>query len=127
MKMNCHYKQIDENGVVTLHGCNAKPDLVPEEDIISYKKYEKLRAKFADAPENTFESVYYFDWETETYLPRERTHEEVIDWYVQIILIGTVTLDEIPQEYRAEVEARMPISEEQQWVNDIIAEVLADD
>ena len=59
------------------------------------------------------------------YEPRERTHDEVIDWYVQIVSIGTVTLDEIPQEYRAEVEARMPISEEQQWVNDIIAEVLA--
>ena len=125
MKFNFYYKSIDENGVVTLHGCNRKPDPVPEEDVITYEKCEELRKKFLDKPVDTFESVYYFDWETETYLPRERTHDEVIDWYVQIVSIGTVTLDEIPQEYRAEVEARMPISEEQQWVNDIIAEVLA--
>ena len=122
--MNYYYKQIVD-GVVMLYGCPTKPDSIAEEDFITKEKYEELRVKFSEAPEDTFESVYYFDWETETYLPRPRTHEEVIDWYVQIILIGTVALDEIPQEYRAEVEARMPISEEQQWVNDIIAEVLA--
>lgn len=89
------------------------------------RKYKELLEIFNKRPEDTFESVYYLDAETETYLSRPRTHDEVIDWYVQIVSIGTVTLDEIPQEYRAEVEARMPISEEQQWVNDIIAEVLA--
>ena len=125
--MDYYYKQIN-NGVVTLYGCPTKPDSVAEEDFITKEKYEELRIKFSDAPEDTFESVYYFDWETETYLPRERTHDEVIDWYVQIVSIGTVALEDIPEEYKSEVEERLPKTEpstEQELIEKLIKEVNA--
>ena len=120
--MNYYYKTIND-GVVTLNGCNVKPDSIPEEDFISPKKYEELCAKFREAPENTYESVYYFDWETETYLPRERTEAEKVDWFVQVVQIGTVKLEDVPAEYKTEVESRLPVSEEQKLVDSIVAEV----
>ena len=116
-----YYKTIVD-GIITMIGSgSAVHDSQTE---ITKEEYDSLMAVINDRPVDTFESVYELK-ESGMYEPRERTHDEVIDWYVQIVSIGTVTLDEIPQEYRAEVEARMPISEEQQWVNDIIAEVLA--
>ena len=116
-----YYKMIID-GIITLIGPGSAVHESQTE--ITKEEYDSLMAVINDRPVDTFESVYELK-ESGMYEPRERTHDEVIDWYVQIVSIGTVTLDEIPQEYRAEVEARMPISEEQQWVNDIIAEVLA--
>lgn len=116
-----YYKTI-ENGIITMIGSGSSVHETQTE--ITKEEYDSLMEVIKDRPVDTFESVYELK-ESGMYEPRERTHDEIIDWYVQIVSIGTVTLDEIPQEYRAEVEARMPISEEQQWVNDIIAEVLA--
>ena len=116
-----YYKAI-VNGIITMIGSGSAVHESQTE--ITKEEYDSLMAVINDRPVDTFESVYELK-ESGMYEPRERTHDEIIDWYVQIVSIGTVTLDEIPQEYRAEVEARMPISEEQQWVNDIIAEVLA--
>ena len=116
-----YYKTI-ENGIITMIGSGSSVHESQTE--ITKEEYDSLMEVIKDRPVDTFESVYELK-ESGMYEPRERTHDEIIDWYVQIVSIGTVTLDEIPQEYRAEVEARMPISEEQQWVNDIIAEVLA--
>ena len=117
-----YYKTI-ENGIVMIHSCNELPAFVTREDEISYEKYEELRAMFINAPMNTFEFVYYFDWKTQTYLPRERTHDEIIDWFVEVVSIGTVALEDISAEYRAEVEARLPVSEEEQWVREVMSEV----
>lgn len=118
------YYKVIVNGIITMIGSGSAVHESQTE--ITKEEYDSLMAVINDRPVDTFESVYELK-ENGMYEPRERTHDEIIDWYVQIVSIGTVTLDEIPQEYRAEVEARMPISEEQQWVNDIIAEVLADD
>ena len=116
------YYKVIVNGIITMIGSGSAVHESQTE--ITKEEYDSLMAVINDRPVDTFESVYELK-ESGMYEPRERTHDEVIDWYVQIVSIGTVTLDEIPQEYRAEVEVRMPISEEQQWVNDIIAEVLA--
>ncbi len=118
MKFNCYYKQTD-NGVVTLHGCNTKPDNIPEEDVITYEKYEELRHKFQSAPEDTFESVYYFDWEIESYLPRERTESEKVDWYLMVVQMETVALEDVPTEYRAEVKARLPKTEAEELLEEV--------
>lgn len=117
--MKC-YKFV-EDGIIRHIGRSTKVhescvEIVPE-------KYAELDAKFKDAPENTYESIYYFDDATETYLPRERTHEEIIGWYVNVVKIGTITLEEVPAEYRAEVEAQRPVSEEEQWAKDLVSEV----
>ena len=31
-----------------------------------------------------------------------------MDWYVQAVSSGTMTIGEVPEEYRAEVEAKLP-------------------
>ena len=116
------YYKVIVNGIITMIGSGSAVHESQTE--ITKEEYDSLMAVINDRPVDTFESVYELK-ESGMYEPRERTHDEVIDWYVQIVSIGTVALEDIPQEYRAEVEARMPISEEQQWVNDIIAEVLA--
>ena len=116
------YYKVIVDGIITMIGSGSAVHESQTE--ITKEEYDSLMAVINDRPVDTFESVYELK-ENGMYVPRERTHDEIIDWYVQIVSIGTVTLDEIPQEYRSEVEARMPISEEQQWVNDIIAEVLA--
>ena len=116
------YYKVIVDGIITMIGSGSAVHESQTE--ITKEEYDSLMAVINNRPVDTFESVYELK-ENGMYEPRERTHDEIIDWYVQIVSIGTVTLDEIPQEYRAEVEARMPISEEQQWVNDIIAEVLA--
>lgn len=114
-----HYKII-ENGIITqLHGGS----IIPEgQDEISNEEYEAILKVIQNKPVDTFESVYELK-ESGVYEPRPRTHDEVIDWFVQIIQLGTVTLDEIPQEYRAEVETKLPVSEEEQWAKEIMEEV----
>jgi hypothetical protein len=115
-----YYKQV-ENGIITMIG--SGPSIGDWQTEITPAKYAELDDKFKNSPEDTFESIYYFDDATETYLPRERTEEEKVDWYVQIVQAGTVALEDIPEEYRAEVEKRLPVSEEEQWANEIMEEV----
>lgn len=115
------YYKLIENGILTMIGMSGA--LHETQTEITPAKYAELDAKFKNSPEDTFESIYYFDDATETYLPRERTEEEKVDWYVQIVQAGTITLEEVPTEYRAEVESRMPVSEEEQWAKEIMEEV----
>ena len=113
------YKTI-ENGVITMIGSGSAIHDTQTE--ISKEEYNSLMAVIQDKPVDTFESVYELR-ESGMYEPRERTEEEKVDWYVQIVQAGTAELSEVPEEYRAEVEKRLPVSEEQQWINDLIAEV----
>lgn len=115
------YYKLIENGVITMIGKSGV--LHETQTEITPEKHAELDYRIKNAPVDTFESVYYLDAETETYLPRERTEEEKVDWYVQIVQAGTVALEDIPEEYRAEVEKRLPVSEEEQWAKEIMEEV----
>lgn len=114
-----YYKTI-ENGVITMIGSGST--LHETQTEIELEEYEALLAVIQDKPVDTFESVYFLA-ESGVYEARERTHEEIIEWYVNVVQLGTVALEDIPKEYRAEVEARLPISEEEQWANEIMEEV----
>ena len=114
-----YYKTI-ENGVITMIGSGSAIHDTQTE--ITKEEYYALLAVIKDKPEDTFESVYFLA-ESGMYEARERTHEEIIEWYVQIVQLGTITMEEVPTEYRAEVEAQMPVSEEEQWANEIMEEV----
>lgn len=87
------------------------------------EEYNELMKVISDRPVNTFETVYRFNHETKMYEGFERTEEEKIDWFVEVVSLGTVKLEEVPVEYRAEVENRLPVSEEEQWAKDIMNEV----
>ena len=114
-----YYKTI-ENGVITMIGSGSAIHDTQTE--ITKEEYDSLMEVIKDKPEDTFESVYFLA-ESGMYEPRERTHDEIIEWYVQIVQLGTITMEEVPTEYRAEVEAQMPVSEEEQWANEIMVEV----
>ena len=114
-----YYKTI-ENGVITMIGSGSAVHETQTE--ITKEEYDSLMAIIQDKPVDTWESVYELR-ESGMYEPRERTEEEKVEWYLQIVLAGTITLEEVPTEYRTQVEAMMPVSEEEQWANEIMEEV----
>ena len=117
------YKSI-ENGIIVYIGeSNRIPsngvEITPEEKV-------KLEAVISAKPADTLESVYRLSAETEQYEPFTRTHEETVSWYVENVNSGEMTIEEVPEDYRAEVEAQVNLTEpdpEQAVVDSIMQEV----
>lgn len=117
------FYKIVENGYITMI---CKTQRVPSNgEEITAEKHAELSETIKTKPADTLESVYRLSNETEEYVPCERTHDETVDWYVQTISSGTMTLDEVPEDYRAEVEAKLPQPEEQKYTLDEAATLLA--
>ena len=116
------YKTV-ENGYITMIG---KSQIVPSNGVeITEAKHTELSNTIKARPQDTLESVYRLSNEAEEYVPCERTHEETVDWYVQAVSSGTMTLEEVPEEYRAEVEASLPKPTEPTYTLDEAATILA--
>ena len=116
------FYKIVENGYITMIGSPNVPNNGIE---ITEAKHTELSEKIKNKPQDTLELVYRLSNETETYVPCERTHEETVDWYVQAVSNGEMTLEEVPEEYRAEVEAKLPTPEETKYTLDEAATILA--
>lgn len=114
-----YYKTI-ENGIITMIGSGSAIHETQTE--ITKEEYDSLMDTILNKPVDTWESVYELR-ESGMYEPRERTEEEKVEWYVQLVLAGTITIEEVPAEYRSQVEAMMPVSEEEQWAKEIMSEV----
>lgn len=96
------YKQI-ENGVITTIG---KSSIIPSNGVeITEEKYDEIMAVIQSRSDDTLDVHYYLSAETETYVGRETTHDEKVDWYVNAVIAGTMTIDAVPAEYKAEVQA----------------------
>ena len=115
------FYKIVENGYITMIGW---PNVPSNGEEITEEKYHSLITEMDNRPDDTLEAVYRLSNETEEYVPCERTHEETVDWYVQAVSSGTMTLDEVPEEYRAEVESKLP-TEETTYTLDEAATILA--
>ena len=117
------YKYI-ENGIIVYIG---ESNRIPSNGVeITPDEKAKLEAVIASKPADTLESVYRLSAETEQYEPFARTHEETVQWYVEQVNSGEMTLDEVPEDYRAEVEAQVNPTEpdpEQAVVDSIMQEV----
>lgn len=110
-----YYKTI-ENTVITGIGSGS---MIHENQIeITKEEYDSLMAIIQDKPVDTFESVYELK-ESGMYEPRERTHEEVIHWYAEIVYVGTISIEEVPEEYRSEVDSLL--NPEQNYSEDYLA------
>ena len=97
------YKYI-ENGIVVYIG---ESNVIPACGVeITADEKAQLEAVIAAKPADTLESVYRLSAETMQYVAFARTHEETVQWYVEQVNSG-MTLDEVPEEYRAEVEAQI--------------------
>ena len=116
------FYKIVENGYITMIGSPNVPSNGVE---ITEAKHTELSNTIKAKPHDTLESIYRLSNETETYVPCERTHEETVDWYVQAVSSETMTLEEVPEEYRAEVEAKLPTPTEQTYTLDEAATILA--
>ena len=92
---------------------------------ITEVKHTELSEKIKNKPQDTLEAIYRLSNETETYVPCERTHEETVAWYVEKVSCEEMTLDEVPEEYRAEVESKLPTPTEPTYTLDEAATILA--
>lgn len=52
-------------------------------------------------------------------------HEYMVSNYASAVISGEITIDDVPEEYRAEVEAKLPTPTEQLYTLDEAATILA--
>lgn len=116
------FYKIVENGYITMIG---SPNVPSNGEEITEEKHAELSEKIKARPQDTLEAVYRLSNETEEYVPCERTHSETVDWYVQAVSSGTMTIEEVPEDYRAEVEAKLPTPTEPTYTLDEAATILA--
>ena len=116
------YYKIVENGYITQIG---SPNVPSNGEEITEEKHIELSNTIKSRPQDTLESVYRLSNETETYVPCERTHEETVAWYVEKVICEEMTLDEVPEEYMAEVESKLPTPTEPTYTLDEAATILA--
>lgn len=116
------YKYI-ENGIIVYIG---ESNRIPTGGVeITSEEKSQLEAVIASKPADTLESVYRLS-ESGQYVAFARTHEETIAWYVEQVNNGEMMLDEVPYDYRAEVEVQINPTEpdpEQAVVDSIMQEV----
>nr|DAR21882.1 MAG TPA: hypothetical protein [Caudoviricetes sp.] len=99
------FYKIVENGQIAQIGSPNMPNGAIE---ITEEKYNQLMAVIRNHPSDTLETKHYLSAETETYVGRETTHEEKTDWYAAAVLSEEMTIDDVPEEFKEEVLARLP-------------------
>lgn len=97
-----YYKAVN-NGIITQIGSGSKLTKLYTE--ITEEKYNQLMTVIQSKPEDTLETIYYLSAETEEYVSRDTTHDEKVNWYVSAVVSKQMTIDEVPEEYKAEVQA----------------------
>ena len=119
------YYKVVENDIITQFARQPN-NIIPSFAIEIIKaKHTELLEKIKNKPDDTLEAIYRLSNETETYVPFERTYEETVNWYVEKVSGGEMTLDEVPEEYRAEVETKLPTPTEPTYTLDEAATILA--
>ena len=117
------YKYI-ENGIIAYIG---ESNRIPSNGVeITPEEKAKLEAVIASKPADTLESIYRLSAETDQYEPFARTHEETVAWYVEKVGSGEMTLEEVPEDYRTEVEAQVQpeVTEYQQGYDDAVLDMI---
>lgn len=117
------YYKVIENNIITMIGTlNHINDSVTE---ITETEYNNLLAIMKKAPKDGAEYGYHLSAETLQYEFYVKPREEAVDWYVSKILNEEMTLDEIPETYREEVKAKLPVPPEQTYTLDEAATIIA--
>ncbi len=116
------YKLTSQNTITMIGKSSVAPTIAEE---ITEEKYNQLMTVIQAKPDDTLEKAYYLSAETETYIERETTHDEKVNWYVSAVLSEQMTIEEVPTEYRQEVEAALPQPEQKTYTLDEAASILA--
>lgn len=110
MKFDYYYKIVENGYIVQIQGGSVLPKrAIPLEDEAAYNALLKYINE--EKPADTLEAVYRLSSEIEKYIACERTHDETVDWYVQEIVAGNITIEDVPEEYKEEVTAKLPTPE----------------
>lgn len=117
------YYKIENNGIIAMIGKATIIAKTAEE--ITKEKYNQLMATIQNKPDDTLETAYYLSAETETYAGRNTTHDEKVDWYVSAVTSNQMTVEEVPDEFKAEVEAKLPQLEPAKYTLDEAANLIA--
>lgn len=99
------YKAI-EDGIITQIG--AGPKETTEFISITQEEHKRLGILMQSKPSDTLEQKYVLDAETEAYKAIDTTHEEKVKWYLNSVKNEEMSLKDVPEEYRTEVETLMP-------------------
>lgn len=118
-----YYKQI-ENNIIILIGTSNRIDTKTMIEI-SKADYDSLLSAVKNKPEDTLEYIYRLSAETNQYEQFSRTHEETVNWYVGKILNEEMTINDVPETYREEVKAKLPVPPEEKYNLDEAATIIA--
>lgn len=119
-----YYKQVENGIILSIGTLKVANDSVTE---ITETEYNTLLSVMANKPVDTLETVYRLSAETNQYEPFARTHEETVEWYVEKVANGQMTIDDVPETYREEVKAKLPKPQEQTYTLDEVATLLANE
>lgn len=116
-----HYKQVENGIILSIGTLEVANNSLTE---ITETEYENLLAIMRKAPQDGAEYGYHLSAETLQYEFYVKPREEAVDWYVGKILNEEMTIDEIPETYREEVQAKLPVPPEQTYTLDEAATIL---
>ncbi len=100
-----YYKQVENGIILSIGTLKVANDRVIE---ITETEYNTLLSVMANKPVDTLETVYRLSAETNQYEPFARTHEETVEWYVEKVVNGEMTINDVPETYKEEVKAKLP-------------------
>lgn len=100
-----YYKQVENGIILSIGTLKVANDRVIE---ITETEYNTLLSVMANKPVDTLEYIYRLSAETNQYEPLARTHEETVEWYVEKVVNGEMTINDVPETYREEVKAKLP-------------------
>nr|DAI79663.1 MAG TPA: hypothetical protein [Caudoviricetes sp.] len=115
-----YYKTIQSSEITMIGESSVVPQNAVE---ISEEKYDQIMAVIQTHPEDTLETKHYLSAETETYVGRETTHDEKVDWYVSAVVTNQMTIDGVPIEYQEEVKAKLPSEPASEDVDQVLSEL----
>lgn len=101
-----YFYKVIQDGIIVQIGAGSKE--TTEFTPITQEEHARLGVLMQSKPADTLEQKYVLDAETEAYKAVETTHEEKVRWYSNAVISEEMSLQDVPEEYRAEVEALMP-------------------
>lgn len=117
-----YYKQVENGIILSIGTLEVANDSVTK---ITETEYNNLLAIMKKAPKDGAEYGYHLSAETLQYEFYVKPREEAVDWYVGKILNEEMTINDVPETYREEVKAKLPVPPEQTYTLDEAATIIA--
>lgn len=117
-----YYKKVENGIILSIGTLEVANDSLTE---ITETEYNNLLAIMKKAPKDGAEYGYHLSAETLQYEFYVKPREEAVDWYVGKILNEEMTINDVPETYKEEVKAKLPVPPEQKYTLDEAATIIA--